>query len=270
MFKLGDIFGGGYSAHSIVKRSYDRIDDSIKAIASGDSTGAGAASAVISSLLSAEVAGSQQAALNAADGISTLQSFRGAVRNIGEILTEMAGLATKAASGYYSDGQKYVMQLQFEELADQINDIVDSTQFNGNNLLSSDGQTLSIELRASTVDVDAQDLAIDITGLDLVTGADGALAFTTRSIEQTDSYSTYLGGKSRRLEEFAKTLRFDIVKAMGFPTSIANTDLAEEIGAEVMGEVITESTMLLAVQANVQPIKALQLLKWGFEGESLY
>jgi flagellin len=270
MFKLGDIFDGGYSAHSIVKRAYDRIDDSIEAIASGDSTDASAASAIISSLLSSEIAGSQQSALNAADGISTLQTFSAAVQNISDKLTEMASLATKAASGYYSDGQKYVMQLEFEELADQINDVVDSIHFNGNKLLSSDGQTLSIELRASTVDVDAQDLAIDITGLDLVTGAGGALAFTTRSIEQTDSYSTYLGDKSGRLEKFTKTLEFDIVKAMGLATSIANTDLAEEIGAEVVGEVITESTMVLMAQANLQPAKALQLLKWGFAGESLY
>jgi len=270
MFKLGDIFDGGYSAHSIVKRSYDRIDDSIEAIASGDSTDAGVASAVISSLLSAEIAGSQQAARNAADGISTVQTFGGAVQKISDRLIEMARLATRAASGYYSDGQNHAMQLEFEELSDQINDIVDSTQFNGNKLLSSDGQTLSIELRESTVDVDAQNLAIDITGLDLTTDAAGALAFTARSIEQTDSYKTYLGGKSRRLEKIAKTLQFEIVKAMGFQTSIANTDLAQEIGAEVVGEVITESTMLLAAQANVQPIKALQLLKWGFAGESLY
>ena len=48
MFKLGNIFGGGYSAHSVVKRSYDRIDDSIEAIASGDSTNAGTASVIIS------------------------------------------------------------------------------------------------------------------------------------------------------------------------------------------------------------------------------
>ena len=270
MFKLGNIFDGGYSAHSIVKRSYDRIDDSIEAIASGDSTEAGAASVVISSLLSAEIAGSQQAARNAADGISTVQTFGGAVQNISEKVTEMARLATQAASGYYSDGQKYVMQLEFEELSDQINDIVDSAQFNGNKLLSSDGQTLSIALRESTMDVNARNLAVDITGLDLTTDAAGALAFTAQSIEQTSSYNTYLGGKSRRLERIAKTLQFDIVKAMGFQTSIANTNLAEEIGAAVVGEVLAESTILLAAQANLQPIKALQLLKWGFDGESLH
>ena len=104
----------------------------------------------------------------------------------------------------------------------------------------------------------------------MTTDAAGALAFTKQSIEQTSSYYAYLGGEAKRLEKIAKTIEFDIVKAMGFQTSIANTDLAEEISSEVVGEVITESTTLLAAQANVQPIKALQLLKWGLDGESLY
>jgi len=261
MFKLGNIFDGGYSAHSVVKRGYDRIDDSIEAIASGDSTDAGVASVIIGNLLSAEIAGSQMAARNAADGISTVQTFSGAVQSISDKLTEMASLATKAASGYYSDGQKYAMQLGFEELSDQINDIVDSTQFNGNKLLSGDGQTLAIALRKSTIDINAENLEIDITGLDLVTGAGGALAFTIQSIKQTSSYNAYLGGKSKRLEKIAKTLEFDIVKAMGFQTSIANTDLAKEIATETMGRIQAESVVLLQTQGSMAASRALELLR---------
>ncbi len=246
--------------HSVVKRSYDRIDDSIAAIASGDGTDAGTASVIISNLLSAEIADSQQAARNAADGISTLQTFGGAVSNIGDKLIEMARLAMKAASGYHSDGQKYAMQLGFEELSDQINDIVASTQFNGNKLLSSDGQTLSIALRKSTIDINAQNLGTDITGLDLTTDAAGALAFTKQSIEQTGSYHAYLGGKAKRLQKTAKAIEFDIVKAMGFQTSIANTDLAEEIATETMSRIQAESVVLLQVQGRVAAAKALQLL----------
>ena len=54
----------------------------------------------------------------------------------------------------------------------------------------------------------------------MTTDAAGALAFTAQSIEQASSYSAYLGGKSKRLEKIAKTIEFDIVKAMGFQTSI--------------------------------------------------
>ncbi len=244
----------------VVNRSYGRIDDSPEAVASGDSADAGAASAIISNLLSAEIAGSRQAARNAADGISTLQVFGGAVQSINDNLIEMDRLATKAASDFYSDAQKYAMQLGFEELADQINDIAESTQFNGNKLLSSDGQTLPIALRNSTIDIDARNLGIDITGLDLTTDAAGAMAFTKQSIEQTSSYYAYLGGKAKRLEKTAKAIDFDILKAMGFQMSIATTDLAEEIATETMGRIQTESVVLLQIQGKVEAAKALQLL----------
>lgn len=49
----------------------------------------------------------------------------------------MAHLVIRAASGYYSDAQKHVMQLGSEELSDQIKDIVDSTQFNPISLVAS-------------------------------------------------------------------------------------------------------------------------------------
>lgn len=263
MFRLGNIFEGGYSAHSFVKRSYGRIDDSIAAIASGDSTDAGTASVIISSLLSAEIAGSQQAARNAADGISILQTFGGAVQSIGDKLIEMARLATQAASGFYSDGQKHVMQLGFEELSDEINDIVDSTQFNGNKLLSSNGQILSIVLHKSTIDINAQNLGIDISELDLTSNAADALAFMKQAIEQTSSYHAYLGGKARHLEKTAMVLQFDVVKAMGFQTSIANTDLAKEIATETIGRIQAESIVLLQIQGRVAARKALQLLAEG-------
>jgi flagellin len=182
----------------------------------------------------------------------------------------MLGLATKADNGTYSNTQKYVMQLEFEELADEINDIVRSTKFNGNKLLSSDGKTLSISLGGSTIDIEAQDLSLDITGLDLTTDAGSALAFAKQATEQTSTYSGYLSSKIHRLEQSAAVIQFDTLKAMGFQTSISNTDLAREIAAEVMGKVMIEATILLGAQAKLEPGRALHLLQWGFAGETLY
>ncbi|MBC8217224.1 MAG: hypothetical protein H8E73_02055 [Planctomycetes bacterium] len=95
----------------------------------------------------------------------------------------------------------------------------------------------------------------------MTTDTADALAFTKQSIEQTSSYYTYLGGKAKRLEKIAKTIEFDIVKAMGFQTSIANTDLAEEIAAETTGRIQAESVVLLQTQGLVAASRALELLR---------
>jgi len=133
MFEPGNVFGTGYSAHVIVNR---RIANSVEAICSGEIACDDTASLMIRELLRGEIAGSLQAARNASDAISTIQTFKGAASSISEILTQMADLATEAANVVYSDAQKAIMQEQFKDSANEINKIVDNTEFNGNKLLS--------------------------------------------------------------------------------------------------------------------------------------
>ena len=142
-----------------------------------------------------------------------------------------------------------------------INDVVESTKFNGNKLLSSDGKTLSIALRRSTIDVEAEDLSLDIGGLDLTADAGSALAFTKEAIEHTSSYNGYLSGKLERLEKAATVMEFDIINAMGFQTSISNTDIAREIAAQTTARIMTESVILLQMQANMTSSRTSQLLQ---------
>lgn len=197
MFELGNVLGTGYSAHVIV---YSRISDSLEAIASGERTSDGTTS-LIRELLRGEIAGSLQAARNASDAVSMVQTFEGAASSISEILTQMAELATQAAKEVYSDEQKAIMQEQFKDSANEINKIVDSTKFNGNKLLSAYGRTISIPMsNGSTIDIAATDLSFDAEGLDLTTDAGTALASVEEHIEQTTSYRGHLSGQAERLE----------------------------------------------------------------------
>lgn len=233
MFELGNVFGTGYSAHVIVNR---RIANSVEAICSGERTSDGT-TLLIRELLRGEIAGSLQAARNASDGISMVQTFEGAASSsISEILTQMAELATKAESGIYSDAQKAVMQEQFKDSANEINKIVDNTEFNGNKLLSTNGRTISIPMsNGSTIDIATTDLSFDAEGLDLTIDSGAALAFVEERIEQTTSYRADLGRQAERLEIMSQLTESDVVHAMGFNANISNIDLATEIAAQAMG-----------------------------------
>lgn len=258
MFGLGNVLGTGYSAHVIV---YSRISDSLEAIASGERTSDGTTS-LIRELLRGEIAGSLQAARNASDAISMVQTFEGAASSISEILTQMAELAAQATKEVYSDSQKAIMQEQFKDSANEINKIVDSIKFNGNKLLSAYGRTISIPMsNGSTIDIAATDLSFDAEGLDLTTDAGTALASVEEHIEQTTDYRGHLNGQAERLEIMSQLAGFDVVHAMGFNANISNMDLATEIAAQAMGQIIAESVVLLEIQANVLPSRALQLLE---------
>lgn len=259
MFGLNNVLGAGYSAHVIV---YSRIKDSFEAIASGESTSDDTASLMIRELLRGEIAGSLQAAHNASDGISIAQTFEGAASSINEILAIMAELATKAESGIYSDAQKAVMQKQFTESAEEINDIVENTKFNGNKLFSANGRTISISMsNGSTIDIVTKDLTFDIEGLDLTTDSGTVSAFIKEKKEETTSYIGDLGRQAEKLEIMSQLTEFDVIHAMGYNANISNMDLATEIAAQAMGQIISESVVLLEAQANILPSRALKLLE---------
>lgn len=233
----------------------------MEAITSGERTSDGT-TLLIRELLRGEIAGSLQAARNASDAISMIQTFEGAASSISEILTQMAELATASANGVYSDAQKAIMQEQFKDSANEINKIVDSIEFNGNKLLSAYGRTISIPMsNGSTIDIATMDLSFDAEGLDLTTDSAAALAFVEEQIEQTTSYLGHLKGQAERLEIMLQLTESDVVHAMGFNANISNMDLATEIAAQTMGQILAESVVLLEVQANVLPSRALQLLE---------
>jgi flagellin len=258
LFGLGNVLGTGYSAHVIVN---SRIADSLEAIASGGRTSDGTA-LLIRELLRGEIAGSLQAARNASDAISMVQTFEGAASSISKILTQMAELATASANGVYSDEQKAIMQEQFKDSANEINKIVDSTEFNGNKLLSAYGCSISISMsNGSTIDIATADLTFDAEGLDLTTEPGAALVFVEEKMEQTTSYRAELGRQAERLEIMSQLIESDVVHAMGFNANISNTDLAREIAAQAIGQILAEGVVLLKIQANVLPSRALELLE---------
>ncbi len=245
----------------VINRAYDRVADSIEAVASGDSINDGTASAIIQMLLRGDIAASQEGARNAGDAISMVQTFEAAASSIDQTLIQMQELATQAATGTYSDEQKAVMQAEFEELADEINDIVDNTEFNDNQLLGSDGATIEISIgNGSSIDIASADLSFDTEGLDLTTDAQAVLDYVEDTIETVTAYRAYLGTQENRLEKTAALIEFDIVQAMDYETTISNTDLAMEIANEVMGKVMMEFVILLRIQANVAATTAFQLL----------
>ncbi len=247
-----------------ISNAYNGISKSVEAIASGSTTDNGMAALAIRELLRGEIAANQQAVRNANDAISMIQTFDAAAVSISERLTQMIKLAEQAATGTYSDQQKAIMQQEFAELADEINRVVENTQFNGNNLFSTDGQGISISIGSgSTIDIAAGNLSFDVTQLDLTTDAKGTLAAIQGQMEQTIAYSGYLGSQANRLEEAMSVIESDIGNAMAVESSISDTDVAMEVAAYAMSQITAEMAIALQAQLNVEDEKVTQLLAPG-------
>lgn len=246
----------------IISSAYKGISKSIEAIASGSTTDNGMAALAIRELLRGEIAANQQAVRNANDAVSMIQTFDASAVSINEKLTQMTRLAEQAATGTYSDQQKAIMQQEFAELADEINRVVESTQFNGNNLFSTDGQGISISIgNGSIIDIAAGNLSFDATQMDLTTDAEGALAAIQEEMERAATYSGYLGSQANRLERAVSVIESDIENTMAVESSISDTDVAMEVAAYAMSQVTAEMAIALQAQQNVEGKRVTQLLR---------
>jgi len=94
-----------------------------------------AAGLAISSRMSSQINGLQQAARNANDGISMAQTAEGALSQISDNLQRMRELSVQAANGSNSAGDRTAIQAEIAQLQQEITRVANQTSFNGTNLL---------------------------------------------------------------------------------------------------------------------------------------
>lgn len=214
-------------------------------------------------LIRSEIASRRQAATDANEAISFIQIFDKAVLTIIDKLTQMSELALESAgsSRTYTDVEKAAMQKSFNELAGEINTIVNSTKSGGNKFLSTKGKAISVTINSNSVIlISPRDLSIDVEGLDLSVDPGGFVHSTIQAwMEQTSDYRDYLAGKSEKLQETSTMMAFEITDSIGVMTMLDKIN-AMETASKIGNKIIDETSILVAIQANVTPQTALQLL----------
>lgn len=110
-----------------LKKSSEKLSSGYRINRAGDD----AAGLAISEKMRSQIRGLTQAKRNAQDGISLIQTFEGAAQESHSILQRMKELATEAANGtYQNEVDRDAIQLEFDQLNDELNQIAD-TDFNG-------------------------------------------------------------------------------------------------------------------------------------------
>ena len=104
-----------------------------------------AAGLAIAQGLTSQVRGLNQAARNANDGISLVQTAEGALQESTNILQRMRELAVQSANGTYSTGNRNTLDAEVQQLKSELDRIAGTTSFNGQNIL--DGSRGKIDLQ---------------------------------------------------------------------------------------------------------------------------
>jgi len=114
-----------------------------------NSAGDDAAGLAIASRMRSQVDGLEQAARNANDGISMIQTAEGAYIEVSNMLARMKELAVQSNSGTYSATDRAALDLEFSQLRSELHRISENTQWNGFNILdgAAGGSTANVSFQ---------------------------------------------------------------------------------------------------------------------------
>jgi len=124
------------NAMAVNSRSLDKAMASLSTGSRINSASDDAAGLAISSKMTSQIRGLDQAVRNANDGISLLQATDGATVAMSDMLQRMRELAVNSSSDTNTSGDRSSMNLEYQQLTKQIKQIADNTQWNGMNIMN--------------------------------------------------------------------------------------------------------------------------------------
>lgn len=194
------------------------------------------ASFTIAQTLRGDVGGLKSVQSSLSRAKSTVDVAVAGAEQISDIVNQMKAKAVEASDAGLDSDSRDAISKDFDALKEQINTIIDSSEFNGTNLLKASGGSVSAlqstDTSASTLDVSNQDFGAIVTALGS-TFTDAATAGTmvdnlnTAVSSINDKLST-LGSASRKIDAqvtFTSKLSDVIEAGIG---NLVDADLAKE------------------------------------------
>jgi flagellin len=228
-----------------------------------------AAGLQISSRLTAQINGLNQAARNANDGISLSQTAEGALDEYTNSLQRMRTLSVQSLNGSNSDADRQALDAEFSALETELTRISTDTGFAGEKLLNGTytskffqvGADAGQKIEVSIGQNFAAASTLSTVGISAASQASRALVQIDTALAIVTSTRADLGAKQNR---FASVIRSNENTAQNLSASrsrIQDTDYAAESAALAKSTVLQQASSSMLAQANQQPQIALSLLQ---------
>ena len=236
-----------------------------------------AAGLSISSIMTAQIRGLNQAVRNANDAISLLQTADGAMIEQTNMMQRMRELAVQAANDTVTTTQKEYLDNEFQALKAEINRIGGQTQWNGEDLLDGTGGTsgeYTFQVGAGNTDINT--IAVKIEAANTPTGifkdikdsviktTDGAttaIEDLDKAIEAGSLQRSVLGAAINQLTYAADNMSNISMNTAASRSRIEDTDYAQASTELARTQIIQQAATAMLAQANQSPQSVLALLK---------
>ena len=246
-----------------------------------------AAGLAISSKMTSQIRGLDQAVRNTNDAISMIQTADGAAIEVSNMLQRMRELTVQGATGTNTTTDTASLDVEFTALREQIDFIANNTQWNGMAILDGTAGGTVGTTRAVSFQVganNAQTVSIDFGDFNLAAGATAAAAGVAKGALGTDlsavsvttasaistldtaiagvnSQRASYGAMINRLEYAGDNLANVSQNASASRSRILDADYATESTELARTQIIQQAGTAMLAQANQQSQSVLALLK---------
>lgn len=261
-----------------LNKSQSSLGTAIERLSSGlriNSSKDDAAGQAIANRMTSQVKGMTQAARNANDGISLVQTAEGNLNEINSNLQRIRELSVQAANDTNGGTDLASINTEIKQRMDEIDRIAGAANFNGKPLL--DGtQTLKIQVGAGTSGNDT--ITVDNTALidaSVATLGGGGIVNTISdnasaqavidavdtAIEAVDTARSNMGAIQNRFESTINNLNNSITNLSSAQSRIQDADYATEVSNMSRAQILQQAGTSVLSQANQVPQTMLSLLR---------
>jgi len=223
-----------------------------------------AAGLAIALRFAAQISGSMQAARNANDGVSMIQTAEGGLNETTANLQRMRDLAVQSANGTNSSSDRQALQTEFGELQGEISRTIESTDFNGTKVLNN---SQSLEFQTGPNADPATNITIVSTS-NVLANADVSMALNTSEItsqttsstaiteidaalSQVNSERARLGAAQNRMESTVRNLETSVVGQSASRSRIEDADYAKETSNLARDLILNKAGITALSHANI-------------------
>lgn len=232
-----------------------------------------AAGLAISENLKAQIRSYGQAARNANDGISMMQTAEQGMGEISNIVTRLRELGVQSASDSIGDVERGFIQKEVDALKSEIQRVAESTSFGSRKLLDGTGGIYDIHVGTSAnektdwiaYDASAANVTIDnlgIADLDFNSkeGARAGLSSLDQAQSSVNGSRATLGALQNRLSSTTEVIGTMVENMSAANSRIRDTDVAASTSELARNNVLLQGTTATLAQANQLPQMALKLI----------
>ena len=273
------------NAQNNLAKSSSALQSSLQRLSSGlqiNSAADNAAGYAVSTDLTTQINGDNQAIQNANDGTSLAQVADGALGNITNDLQRLNELAVQAANGTITDSNRSQLQDEADQLTQEISRTIQTANFNGVSLLSG-SNTLTFQVGASgsatnQVSVATKDLtaATGSGGLYAYNSsltATGTIDITTQSAASADianiaadlstitNLRSTFGAVENRFTDVVSNLTNTVTNLSAANGEIVDTNYASETAKYTQNQILVQAGTAILAQSNSLGQSVLQLLR---------